>query len=223
MTELDILLRTVAAMICGALIGVERSYRGRAAGMRTYGLVCMGACLLVACVEYAAAWSARGSGDPTRVIQGIVTGIGFLGAGVIMREGFSVHGLTTAASIWTIAVIGVVFGTGLYAVAAIGTAATWIALEVLQVLESRIPARSLVHCSVAFQRANAWSEAQLGAFVERHGFTIDEASHSLDSASQVLTYELAMWSRDADASTRLTQALLADAAVLAFRVTPARD
>ena len=223
MTELDILLRSAAAMACGALVGIERTYRGRAAGMRTYGLVCMGACLLVASAEYAASWTARGTGDPTRVVQGIVTGIGFLGAGVIMREGFSVRGLTTAASIWTIAVVGIVFGTGLYVVALAATAATWMALELLQMLERRVPTRSLVHCSVAFPRASAWSEEQLSRFVEQHGFTINEASHSLDSGTQVLTYELAMWSSDADASTRLTRALLADATVLALRVTPARD
>src|SRR5256885_4695335 len=106
MSELDILLRMFAAMAAGALIGLERSYRGRAAGLRTYTLVALGASLLVASVQYAANWAPVGTGDPTRVVQGIVTGIGFLGAGVIIREGFSVRGLTTAASIWAIAVIG---------------------------------------------------------------------------------------------------------------------
>ena len=100
MNEWDVSGRMLAALVAGGLIGLERTYRGRAAGMRTYALVAFGSALLVAAAQYDLVSLTHGDGDPTRVIQGIVTGIGFLGAGVIVKEGFSVHGLTSAASIW---------------------------------------------------------------------------------------------------------------------------
>src|SRR6202140_4040307 len=110
MLEYELLLRPMAALLAGALVGLERSYRGRAAGLRTYALVCLGSALLVVLAEELSRDPAGGLGDSTRVIQGIVTGIGFLGAGVIVKEGFSVAGLTTAASVWAISAAGVVFG-----------------------------------------------------------------------------------------------------------------
>jgi len=223
MTELDVLLRSGAAVLGGAIIGLERSYRGRAAGLRTYALVALGASLLIAAAEYGAGWAAPGAGDPTRVVQGIVTGIGFLGAGMILREGFSVRGLTTAASIWTVAAIGAVFGQGLYVVGMAATACTWLALELLRQLENRIPTHELVHCEVAFARSAAWDEAALRAFVERHGFTVGELSNSLDLATQAVTYELMMWSRDTAAPSHLARVLLDEPAVLGFRVKPGRD
>ncbi len=223
MTELDILLRTGAAMLAGGLIGLERSYRGRAAGLRTYTLVALGASILVAATEYAAGWAAPGTGDPTRVVQGIVTGIGFLGAGVIIREGFSVRGLTTAASIWVIAAIGVVFGGGLFKVGAAATLGSWIALELLRQVESRLPVHSLVHCDVTFARNVAWDESMLRAFVERHGFTIGEMSYTLDGPTQTLGYELVMWSQDTQASCKLEHGLRSETGVLGYRINPGRD
>src|SRR4249920_2217483 len=102
-TNAVILMNLFGALLLGLLVGYERSYRGRAAGMRTYGLVCMASAALTVIAGYPGAWyggqTAHAAGvDPTRVVQGIVTGIGFLGAGVIMKEGFNISGLTTAAS-----------------------------------------------------------------------------------------------------------------------------
>ncbi len=126
MTEWDIFARACAAIVAGGLIGLERAYRGRAAGMRTNALVAFGAALLVGVAEYAGPPLDAGNRDPTRVIQGIVTGIGFLGAGVIVKEGFSVRGLTTAASVWVVSAIGILFGAGLYRVGAAATAIVWL-------------------------------------------------------------------------------------------------
>jgi putative Mg2+ transporter-C (MgtC) family protein len=88
--------------------------------MRTYGLVCMAAAALTVIAGYPTFWfggqvNSYLAGDPTRVIQGIVTGIGFLGAGVIMRDGLNISGLTTAASIWTCSAIGIMVGVGFMA------------------------------------------------------------------------------------------------------------
>src|SRR5690242_21794619 len=93
-----ILLNLIGALLLGLLVGYERSYHGRAAGMRTYGLVCMASAALTVIGGYSASWFGGNfllgtATDTSRVIQGIVTGIGFLCAGVIMREGFNISGL----------------------------------------------------------------------------------------------------------------------------------
>src|SRR5206468_8146133 len=117
--NLIIFLNIAGALLLGLLVGYERSYHGRAAGMRTYGLVCMASCALTVVGGYPDHWfgshgAATALVDPTRVIQGVVTGIGFLGAGVIMRSGLNISGLTTAASIWASSVIGILVGVGFY-------------------------------------------------------------------------------------------------------------
>src|ERR1043165_2155601 len=116
--DFDMFFRLVVALGAGAMIGYERSYHGRPAGFRTHALVCMASSLLMLVTVYEAHW-VRASVDklqidPTRMAQGIMTGIGFLGAGVIIKEGLSVRGLTTAASIWITSAIGILMGTGLY-------------------------------------------------------------------------------------------------------------
>src|SRR5689334_17412209 len=116
----------VAALLAGAVIGTERSIRGRAAGFRTHTLVCMASSALMLVTLYELRLAALIPGDavridPTRMAQGIMTGIGFLGAGVIFKEGLTVRGLTTAASIWTTASIGILMGIGLYSAGALAT------------------------------------------------------------------------------------------------------
>ena len=106
-----ILMNILGALILGMAVGYERSFHGRAAGMRTYGLVCMASAAITIIVGYPQYWFGGlqplvSTADPTRVIQGVVTGIGFLGAGVIMKEGLNISGLTTAASIWASSAIG---------------------------------------------------------------------------------------------------------------------
>jgi len=122
-----ILLNLLGALALGLLVGYERSYHGRAAGMRTYGLVCMASAALTVIGGYPGFWfgghnAVVGMADPTRIVQGIVTGIGFLGAGVIVLDNGSakIKGLTTAASIWMTACIGIVCGMGAWRVAGIG-------------------------------------------------------------------------------------------------------
>src|SRR4029450_1090703 len=107
-------LNIVGALLLGMLVGYERSYNGRAAGMGLYGLVCMASTALTVFVGYPSLWyggTARHvPADATRVVQGVVTGIGFLGAGVIMKDGLSISGLTTAAAVWATSAICAVFG-----------------------------------------------------------------------------------------------------------------
>src|SRR5436853_7439112 len=145
----EMAIRILAALAAGALIGYERSYRGRPAGFRTHALVCMASSMLMLITVYEAHWVRVADEtvrlDPTRMAQGIMTGIGFLGAGVIMQEGLSVRGLTTAASIWITAAIGILVGIGFYFAALVGTLATLAVLAVFRWIEQMLPAEFYAH------------------------------------------------------------------------------
>ena len=138
-----VLLRLVLAAALGAAIGFERELRDREAGMRTHLLVALGSCLftLVSAYgfnEFLVQGGAVVRADPSRIAAQIVTGIGFLGAGAIIREGLSVRGLTTAASLWIVAAIGMAAGAGYYEAAIAATALTLLALWPLRIFAFRL-------------------------------------------------------------------------------------
>ncbi|WP_327085692.1 MgtC/SapB family protein [Nonomuraea sp. NBC_01738] len=118
--EIDLLLRLVVAAALGVVIGIERQWRARMAGLRTNLLVAEGAALFVVLSAYGFVGD-PGTADPTRVAAQIVSGIGFLGAGVILREGFNIRGLNTAATLWCAAAVGSLAGAGMYLIATVGT------------------------------------------------------------------------------------------------------
>src|SRR5436190_8304634 len=113
----------------GTAVGWERQIGRKPAGLRTHTLVCMGSTLFVLLTVHASRDFGGGNVDPTRIIHGVVTGVGFLGAGSIMRQEGFVHGLTTAASVWMVAAIGVAVGCQAYALAVIGSVLALIVLE----------------------------------------------------------------------------------------------
>jgi len=123
--ELDMVLRLVMAALAGGLIGYERESAEKPAGLRTNLLVCVGAAL----ITIVSIHGFGASSDPSRVAAGIVVGIGFLGAGTIIRYRGAVLGLTTAATIWSVAAIGLALGAGLYLIAAITAVMVLIALR----------------------------------------------------------------------------------------------
>ena len=170
-------LNLLGALLLGLLVGYERSYHGRAAGMRTYGLVCMASAALTVLSGYPGLWYAGHGmtvavGDPTRVIQGIVTGIGFLGAGVIMKEGYNISGLTTAASIWASAAIGVMVGIGFYAAAMLLALFAVLCMMWVSRLESWLPTRQAVAMSLRFRKDFVPQEAALRQMIERRGYEL---------------------------------------------------
>ncbi len=130
-------VRLVAAVVAGALIGLEREAHAKPAGFRTYIIICLGAALLMILSVYVPQRYFE-HGDPSRIAAQVVTGIGFLGAGAIFRLGVNVRGLTTAAGIWTTAAIGLVFGAGMFAIGAIALALVLITLTVLNAIEFRL-------------------------------------------------------------------------------------
>ena len=127
----DAFLRLALAAALGGAIGLEREYRHKPAGLRTNMLIALGSALFsILSVELGAA-----AGSPDRIAAQVVTGIGFLGAGAILRSGENVHGLTTAATIWVNAAIGMAAGLGSYAVAVVAAAITLVVLAFLPVME----------------------------------------------------------------------------------------
>ena len=185
-----ILLNLFGALLLGLMVGYERSYHGRAAGMRTYGLVCMASAALTIIGGYPAYWfgghhgallGAAIAGDPTRIIQGIVTGIGFLGAGVIMREGFNISGLTTAASIWASSAIGILVGVGFY-LAAMGLAVMSAGIMIyLSKLEALLPSRHALAITMRFRKDYIPQEAALRAIALTRGYEIAGGSLFISS------------------------------------------
>ena len=139
--ELDITIKLLLAALAGGLVGLEREKHGRPAGLRTNLLVAVGSCVMMIVSEafylkygvFDAESTLRL--DPSRVAAQIVTGIGFLGAGVILKEGASVRGLTTAASLWAVAGLGMAFGMGFFSLGAIATALVLVSLTFLKKLD----------------------------------------------------------------------------------------
>ena len=223
-----IALHLVIALFAGAIIGLERSYHGRPAGFRTHALVCLSSCMLMIVTVYQDTWFSaysleRISVDPTRMAQGIMTGIGFLGAGVIMREGLTVRGLTTAASIWITAGIGIMIGVGFYFPAGIATALTLIVLSVFRWIERIMPIEFYANLTVAFARSAALSEGDLRSIVERQGFVIANMNYSVTGDGLTFEYQMVIHSPDREKTRDLSLALNALSSVKAFRIAPTGD
>jgi len=138
-TDMQIMTRLVASVLLSSLIGFEREVRGRAAGLRTHILVGLSTCLLMLVSIFIATEFGEGQMfDPGRVAAGVVTGIGILCAGTIIRFGTSVKGLTTAASLWAVAALGLAVGLGFYIAAYAATALILITLLLLSSFEKSI-------------------------------------------------------------------------------------
>src|SRR5213596_959176 len=129
------LVPMLVSTVLGTLVGWERQMGRKPAGLRTHTLVCLGSTMFVLITRHAVLDIGGPSLDPTRVIHGVITGVGFLGAGSIMRQEGYVHGLTTAASVWMVAAIGVAVGVHAYTLAAIGAVLALVVLEGFRWLE----------------------------------------------------------------------------------------
>lgn len=167
----SIALNLTAGWAAGALMGAERTYNGRAAGLRTHALVGLAAAAAMVTAMGAPHLAADvfPAGDATRVTQGVLTGVGFLGAGVIFKEGVSVQGLTTAACIWTTAATGLLFGAGLFWPGVWVTLAVLITLILFRWLEGVVPGPVYALGVFRFETAHAPGEDVLcGMLGSRH-------------------------------------------------------
>ena len=139
---LNILIRLVLAFLLGGILGFERERKGRSAGLRTHILVCAGSCLIMLVSLYMYdLFRDKTALDPARIAAGVITGIGFLGAGTIIRSAHEVKGLTTAASVWISAAIGLAVGCGFFHGAFITTGIAFITLYCLKPLEKKLDER----------------------------------------------------------------------------------
>jgi putative Mg2+ transporter-C (MgtC) family protein len=138
-SETDILLRVLLAAVLGALVGWQREIHHQPAGLRTHIILVVGAALcMTLSIDVALQFRSTAlNGDPGRIAAQIVSGIGFLGAGAIIREGFTVKGLTTATSLWTMAVVGMTVGLGYYLTSVVVTLLIFVVLTVLNSVEKR--------------------------------------------------------------------------------------
>jgi len=182
--NLLILANILGALLLGMMVGYERSYHGRAAGIRTYGLVCMASSAVTVIVGYPHFWFGGmlplvATADPTRVIQGVVTGIGFLGAGVIMKEGMSISGLTTAASIWASSAIGILCGAGFYFAAIMLTAVASAAMIMGGVVEGWLPSRHAAAVILRFKDESQPAEEEVKLLARELGYRVAEGSTSI--------------------------------------------
>ena len=132
----EIFVRLLVSALLGVLIGLERESAGKPAGLRTHSLVSLGSCMfMLLAIEGPKVWGLASVVDPTRLAQGVVTGVGFLGAGAIIQSGMSVQGLTTAATIWLVCAVGAAVGGGLWQIAVVGTVMALLVLRGLIFLE----------------------------------------------------------------------------------------
>lgn len=140
-TYLSVGIRIVAALIVGGILGLEREKKNRAAGLRTYMLVCVGACLIMLTNQYI--YQTTGAGDPMRLGAQVVSGIGFLGAGtIIVTKRNQIKGLTTAAGLWSSAAVGLALGVGFYEAAVAAGAAIYFVMTVLRHWDVRMHKQS---------------------------------------------------------------------------------
>lgn len=224
--NLELLVPFLFSLACGGIIGAERAMHGRAAGIRTYALVCFASAMLMAICAHPHLWAGvagtRGV-DAGRLVQGIVTGMGFLGSGVIVRDGVNIRGLTTASALWVVATIGVLIGSNFYLGAALATLLTLVVLRASPLLEHFVP-------KTRYTQVNIEVDISL---VHEH-----ELVQMLDSASCKVSETFYEFAKDKEKTFKFTflvrttargaeravaEALATRAGVLRFSLTPARD
>ena len=215
----------VAAIVAGSVIGLERSFHGRPAGFRTHSLVCLASSLLMLVTLYQSDWLPGMSNvilqtDPTRMAQGIMTGIGFLGAGVIYKEHFSVRGLTTAASIWITAAIGILIGTGFYFPAILATGLTLGILSIFRIAEAKMVTESYAHHTIGFARHDTMPEQELRNLLTQHHFKVANLGYRILPDRDLFEYHMIIKTMDPHNMGPLAETLRTMEKVREFRIEP---
>jgi putative Mg2+ transporter-C (MgtC) family protein len=222
------LAHMVAALVAGGLIGLERSAQGRPAGFRTHSLVCMASSLLMLLTVYQLELLAKipldvVRVDPTRMAQGIMTGIGFLGAGVIMKDGLTVRGLTTAASIWITAAIGIMIGVGFYFPAIVATGLTLGALSIFRWLEAVIPTQHYARLEVRSRSSDRITLQELSDLIDRFHCDGVNPGYAMEDGGKYFRYEMTLRTVDRENFHRLAEALATLKKTPEFVIRPASE
>lgn len=217
--------RLLVSVLIGGLIGLDRAYRGRAAGFRTHILVCLASALLMLLMDYQwqlipAEYVESIRADPMRMAQGIMTGIGFLGAGVIMQDKQIVRGLTTAASIWITSAIGIVVGMGFYSLALFGTLLTLVTLAVFNKMINVVPTLQYAWLSIGFKRHERLTQEEMVAMLEKHHTVISNFAYKLENSGAIIVYQMTLRTSDSDRFRAIAQELLTLETVQGFSLRP---
>lgn len=219
-------LPLIGALIAGGLIGFERGFRGQPAGFRTHSLLAMTSALLMVAANHQMAWIGPTTPqeviriDPVRMAHGILTGVGFLGGGVIFREGFNVHGLTTAASVWTTSCIGILFGIGFWEVAIAGTVLALVVLAGFRLIDQRLPQQALADITIRYARGSAPGAEDLRERLKALGLKSAPLSERLLKKGQYIEHGATVSALNRAAIDRLAAELRADHKVIEFEIEP---
>lgn len=223
----DICLRLLCAMIVGMVIGTEREYTNRPAGMRTHILVALGACAVMLTgqavfVQYSAYGATP---DPSRLSAQVITGVGFLGAGTILREGTNVKGLTTAASLWSVACLGIAAGAGYYAIALAGMVFIFITLTFFEAIQDRlIGPESSLHKYDLETRDISTGLAAMNAHALKHRAAIREILTRQEGDVWHITFQAEIGGlRCKKRRAKFLESLAADPAVVSLHVSSEKN
>lgn len=222
------LVHLLSAVVAGGLIGLERTFHGRPAGFRTHTLVCLTSSLLMSVTYYQTAWlppvyADAMRTDPTRMAQGIMTGVGFIGAGIIHMDGVTVRGLTTAASIWLTAAVGILYGIGFFYPAIVSTILALGVLAVFRWFEAKMPSETFAHHHIRFHRENTMPEPELRQLLTGHGFSISNLTYRLSNDRQDFEYRMIISTKDSSNVAKLAESLRKLDRVSEFRISPTSD
>lgn len=225
---LEIALPLFVALAMGGLIGLERAFHGRPAGLRTHSLVCVSSSLLMLLTYYQIQLLPNVPIetiriDPTRMAQGIMTGIGFLGAGVIMKDKLTIRGLTTAGSIWMTASIGILVGMRFYVASLIATAITLTVLSVFSRIEAKLPSRRFGRVVLRFKTSDETMHEDIDALIKEHNIDSYHPSYHLVDEGRIFEYRFTIFTNDLQNFRKLAESLKTVDRLVEFSLTPSGD
>lgn len=221
-------LPLLGAGFAGILIGIEREARGHPAGLRTHTLVCLASALLMLAAVHQTEWMGNTSNDviridPVRMAHGILTGIGFLCGGVIFRQGLSVHGLTTAASLWVTSALGTLYGVSFFGLAFIGTIITLIVLVGFRWIDEHLPASNIIDVSVRYRREGAFPEDDFHDLMRELKLKPRSVRHKLISTGEAIELGATLRGPSTVQTRALAERLCDDPRITRFEIIPRND
>ena len=221
--DLDLALPILGAALAGGLIGAEREYRASPAGFRTHALVSLSSALLMLAAVHQVQWLSDTPHaivriDPVRMAHGVLTGIGFLCGGVIFREGFNVRGLTTAASLWMTASLGILFGVGFYKLAIGGAVATLVILAAVRASKRFLPQRRYAQIKLRYRRTASFSLDDVRGRLASVGLRVTSVNQHMDD--DLLEYGLTVVGDSEERMAAFTAMLRDDRDVTGFDYVP---
>ncbi len=206
----EMIVKLIIGTLLGGIIGFERQSHGRPAGVRTHLLVCLAAVIIMIISNEYYQYSRLDPDiiriDPARIAAGAIIGVGFLGAGVIIKSGLTIQGLTTAASIWIVSAIGLAVGSSLYSVAIIGSVITFFALWILRKAETKIS--RLRYKLLLISTENPDFQPAINETLRDTGIYIENIDYEMNRINNEFTYHVSISYRDTHTINKINKAFL---------------